>query len=260
MRILPSITMPWGERISRRHSPHPAVGLKGYRSYRGCLRWEFGFSCAFCLCHEADMAAYEAEDSGQTHIEHFIPQSRNPKLRNSYGNCFYICRFCNGARRNARNESPQGWVLLNPCDHAWGEMFFIVNDEIRPRDIASRDVAYTHEVYALNDRRKVRRRKLRRETIDDRVKFLEDTRDDEKLLLDSATVRRDAELVRQAKKTRVMRRLAALDLIRRFRAVPQDRGESCRCGHDKHHTLPTILGEQTFDLRDLLRSSPSPRL
>jgi hypothetical protein len=78
MKILPPVTRPWREQISRRHAPKVRRGNKGFRSYAPCLRWEFGFSCAFCLCHEADLAAYGAKGSGLLQVEHFFLQSTYP--------------------------------------------------------------------------------------------------------------------------------------------------------------------------------------
>lgn len=45
MRILPPVLTPWPAVIERRHDPPLARGRHGYRAYRSCLRWEFGFTC-----------------------------------------------------------------------------------------------------------------------------------------------------------------------------------------------------------------------
>jgi hypothetical protein len=217
------------------------------------LRWEFGFSCAFCLCHEADLAAYETEDSGQTQVEHFVPQSHDGSIKNDYKNCFYICRYCNGARRNAPNSDAQGRRLLNPCVRAWGEVFVLVNGELSPASFADRDAVYTWEAYDLDDLRKVRRRTLRKNIIEDRISFLEDTKVDEEELLDLAVRFSNAKLVEQAKKMNRMRRLAIGDLLPRFRVIPRDCNEPCRCGNTLNHSLPEVLEEQILDLSQLLR-------
>ena len=82
MKILPPVTHPWSEKIVRRHTPRSLKGAKGYQAYRPCLRWEFGFSCAFCLVHEVDLAPYPIAGSGLTQVEHFIPKSRDETRRN----------------------------------------------------------------------------------------------------------------------------------------------------------------------------------
>ena len=89
--ILPAVTLPWREKFFRRHTPSPVQGGDGYREYRACLRWEFGFSCAFCLCHESDLMLAGTEGWGLMQIEHFSPKSSDPDGRNDYSNCFYLC-------------------------------------------------------------------------------------------------------------------------------------------------------------------------
>jgi hypothetical protein len=57
---LPPATHPWRRKIERQHLP-----IEGsYSSFRPCVRWEFGFSCAFCLLHEADVMLSGAEGWG----------------------------------------------------------------------------------------------------------------------------------------------------------------------------------------------------
>jgi len=95
MRILPPVTKPWRTRIVRRHEPPVGRGRRAHRRYRQCLRWEFGFTCAFCLCHEADLILHGVEGSGETGVEHFVPVSHDEAAVNEYRNCFYACRYCN---------------------------------------------------------------------------------------------------------------------------------------------------------------------
>src|SRR4051812_19451819 len=119
-RTLSDVSHPWQGLIHRRHTPSPS---KDYRAYRACLRWEFGFSCAFCLLHEADIVAAGTEGWGVMAIEHFVPQSHAPDLVNVYSNCFYVCTLCNSARGDRPNQAPDGANLLNPCDDPWNELF-----------------------------------------------------------------------------------------------------------------------------------------
>ncbi len=60
MRTLPRQTQPPATPIERRHAPAPGR----YDSFRPCLRWDFGFTCAFCLLHEADLAEHGTEGTG----------------------------------------------------------------------------------------------------------------------------------------------------------------------------------------------------
>src|SRR3990170_75943 len=96
MRVLPSRTVPSEQAIERRHEPSSSH----YTRYRPCLRWEFGFTCAFCLLHETDLIEHGISRTGLTSIEHHIAQSEAPFLRDRYDNCLYACRFCNKARSN----------------------------------------------------------------------------------------------------------------------------------------------------------------
>lgn len=183
MKILPGVTQPWRAQIARRHTPQPS----GYWRYRPCLRWEFGFTCAFCLLHEVDFAPLGVERLGVMQIEHFTPQSLDPALRDLYGNCFYICRLCNRARQNAPNRDPRGrGKLLNPCERSWSDAFTVVNDELLPRDSSDPDAAYTWEAYDLSDPNKTMRRRNRREAIEKRRAFLGWARDAELKLQDLA--------------------------------------------------------------------------
>ena len=54
MKILPPQTKPPTSPIERRHRPRPVHGRQGYLKFRPCLRWDFGFTCPFCLMHESD--------------------------------------------------------------------------------------------------------------------------------------------------------------------------------------------------------------
>jgi hypothetical protein len=55
-----------------------------------------------------------------------------------------------------------GKHLLNPCDDVWAEHFQVAGDHLLPRP-GDRDAAHTEKIYDLNDPRKTRARRLRRE-------------------------------------------------------------------------------------------------
>jgi hypothetical protein len=249
MRILPPVTQPWQRVIVRRHNPKLLRGAKGFQSYRPCLRWEFGFSCAFCLCHEADLASYPIQGSGLTHVEHFVPKSRDRAGRNIYNNCFYACRFCNVSRGIALNEGAEG-KLINPCERAWQDAFVLSEDKIWPCDERDRDAVYTLDTYRLNDVPKVKMRRLRRLAIRRRIADYEETQTFERDLLDLAVAGGGVRAARMAKAISKLRWNAYMDLWK-FRGIPDRHDTSCLCGHTRHHNLPAVLEEQMIDISDL---------
>jgi len=88
MNLLPPELSPPEEPTVHRHQPKPAKGERGFQSYRSCLRWNFGFTCAFCLLHETDFSPkFGVVGTGQMSIEHFVPQSFDPEL-----NRWSVCR------------------------------------------------------------------------------------------------------------------------------------------------------------------------
>ncbi len=136
MKILPNTTELSTTPIARRH--RPSAGK--FPTYRPCLRWEFGFSCAFCLLHEADFVMGGIEGTGLTSVEHQIPRSHAPHLEDDYSNCFYACRFCNGARGDTPNVDTTGRTLLEPCTTAWASRFERRGFSLQPLDA---DAEYT---------------------------------------------------------------------------------------------------------------------
>lgn len=232
--ILPAIPSPWRGPIQRRHTPRWA---REYQLYRACLRWEFGFSCAFCLLHEADLVASGAEGWGVMAIEHFVPRSAAPDLINNYTNCFYVCALCNSGRGDRPNRAPDGRNLLNPCDHAWNELFVVANDQLQPFDDAGEDAVYTCETYDFNDPRKVRARRLRRLLVRQCQDFLNSLGTAEQDLLNHAVKAGETGAIEVAQGIASMRRLATQELLR-FKAIPDDAPSACRCGETTHHRLP----------------------
>ncbi len=154
--------------ISRQHTPKPG----DYGTYRPCLRLEFSFACAFCLCHEADLIEQGAEGTGLFWIEHFEPQKSAPELKDVYTNCFYVCRFCNRARGGARTVDANGVRLLNPSTDAWNAHFTLSNDRIEPVQGDARALR-TEKVYRINVDRKVVSRSHRRTLIEGHTKLIE---------------------------------------------------------------------------------------
>lgn len=241
MTILPASTEPYTARIVRRHQPAPSR----YDSYRVCLRWEFGFTCAFCLLHEADLIQAGARGSGLFSIEHRVARRHAPDQADTYANCFYACRFCN---RPPTAEETAAWraeYLLDPCTSTWSEHFQLVEDELVPRAGDERARA-TARVYDLGDPRKIAMRRRRREALEGAVRLLREGPGLVDALLaraDSACPAAGGELLAVA--AELQRQMdAALSQLRQLAAVPPDAPGACRCGDGVARDLPAALAAQ----------------
>jgi hypothetical protein len=241
MKILPIRTEPPATVISRRHGPPQSA----YGKYRACLRWEFGFTCAFCLTHEADLVEHGTEGWGLIWIEHFVPQKTDLARINDYTNCYWSCRFCNEARHDAPNVDERGRHLLDPCLTPWSEHFEMREDALLACD-GDADAAYTRDTYDLDDPRKKVMRRSRAEALTEAFRTLRDGPDRLQRLV--ATAERSgsstrAILLDEAQRLRELMP-QALRQVERFRAVPTDRDESCRCSIPDHCSLPAFLDSQ----------------
>lgn len=153
--LSPSLPMP-GQPYGNLHTP-PA--RRSYKTYRNCLRWDFGFTCAACLLHES---VFGPHGYGQTSAEHVIPQTTDDTLINSYGNLIYLCVRCNSARQNRSLINTRGNRILDPRVDPWGSRFDLIADKFVGRDS---DADYTIDAYDLNDEVKVNLRKRFREEL-----------------------------------------------------------------------------------------------
>ncbi len=250
MKILPQRTLPPHAKIDRRHNPRKASGRFGYRAFRACLRWEFGFTCAFCLLHESDFTEYGAEGFGFMGIEHFSPVSADPKQAGSYANCFYCCRFCNENRWKTPPVDPLGSKLLNPCTHVWGSHFFVAEDHLLPVE-ADSDAVYTAVAYDLNDPRKREMRRARQERLDECLALLEDGPG---LIASALAACRRARTRQEAVALLAVAARLRKEILRtikgtlRHAAAPMDADRSCRCGTTENHVLPGWLEMQTLEV------------
>lgn len=250
MRILPPVTRPWRTWIVRRHDPPAGRGRRAHKRYRQCLRWEFGFTCAFCLCHEADLILHGVEGSGETGVEHFVPVSHDEAAVNEYRNCFYACRYCNQDRASRVNVDPEsGCRLLNPCHDGWGDHFSVMDGRLTPRD-DDLDGLYTYRVYNLDHPRKVRMRRLREKTVPELLHLLRKGRELHARLLERVLVEANPELIEEARLLAQFLRRAAEDLGR-FEAIPYDAKRPCICSDEALCTLPQVLDEQTIEVGPL---------
>jgi hypothetical protein len=248
MRVLPEFTSPATERLDRTHVPPEGA----YPTYRDCLRWEFGFTCAFCLLHEADLVAYGADGTGLFAVEHAELRSARPDLEDDYGNCFFVCRFCNGARGKRPRTDADGNRLLDPCTDAWGDHFEVRRDRLRAVR-GDADARYTHEAYDLDDERKVRRRRNRRgHLLAIRRTLRAQHKIDALLKLAQNASLKDRRVLTSAARELNLNLGQAKEDILRFRAIPEDAPSGCRCGTGVTHQLPAWLLAQTDDV-------PSPR-
>ena len=231
-------TQPPSEPIRRRHTPPRA----GYATYRSCLRWEFGFTCVFCLLHEADFVEEGVRGTGLMTIEHHVAQSADPTLIDTYRNCFYACRYCNRARWIVP-VARAGQRLLEPCSVAWADHFVVMGDELHPRD-GDMDAVHTHAVYGIDAPRKVTYREARRRRLDEAYTAVREIPEEIDRLLARARQQAEAgrsELLRIAERLR--RALDdARETLARYRAIPVDRDDACRC--NAVHELPAFLARQ----------------
>jgi hypothetical protein len=242
--VLPERTEPAPARIVRRHSPRPGR----YPDYRACLRWEFGFSCAFCLLHESDLVDWGAEGTGLMSIEHHVPQSVQPEISGDYSNCFYACRFCNQARGSAPVAHGSG-TLLDPCSTPWADRFVRTSDRLSVRSDDDRDAARTHAVYDLDDLRKRRLRTAREHGIEEarRAESEIPIRIERLVLLATQQVDRQdrRELLELVRRLRGLLMDAQKQLLL-FSSVPADAPSSCRCNGPGDRSLPRFLAEQCW--------------
>jgi hypothetical protein len=188
---------------------------------------------------------------GLTWIEHFLPVSLDGGQVNEYENCFYTCLFCNRSRATAPPLDEVGRRLLDPCSQVWSERFTPTDDDLLLPDQSDPDAVYTAEAYDLNDPRKVRRRRLRRERLAEwlgvlkegplQVRSLVALAERVPSLAESAVLLETAASLRN----RILR--AALE-IQRYAAVPADADEACRCGREEHLELPAWLATQTQEV------------
>ena len=246
IQILPPVSvLPW-KPIVRHYSPEGRVGRLDFQGYRPYLRWEFGFSCAFCFLHESDLNYVDPLETGLFQIEHFIPSSRDLGRAFSYDNLFYVCHFCSRSGAFRKEFLSDRHRILNPCEHAWGERFQIKNDQIVPRP-GDRQAIYTAEAFDFNDPRRQAARRLRRQVVSRSLEVLDRAKEWEPRLLDQAEEAQDVEALELAKLLYQMSRLAIEDLSR-FVAIPLDADRSCLGGASEAAGLPDWLAAQTLEI------------
>ena len=240
MKVLPLATRPASEPQERRHQPRQATGGDGWEKYRQCLRWDFGFTCAFCLLHEADVARAGSEGWGIFTTEHFIPRSQDPSRANDYTNCYWCCRRCNTSRNARPVETAEG-RLLDPCRDAWADAFAIEVFELRPASPDDRNARRTLDAYDLNDPRKVAARRTRAQAISFAVDLYRRS---------SAVIGRlspeGSEFLSNLETALRNQREASKQLVA-FAAIPEDRVETCQYEARGEFSLPGWLELQCIE-------------
>jgi len=241
MKILPDVIKPFSEILIKKHNPKS----KDYTKFNPCLRWDFGFTCPFCLLHESDLTIM-AHGSGVFWTEHFIPQSVDSSIKHDYNNCIYSCRYCNHSRGIGKNSNKDGHKLLNPTTEIWSNHFSIKNDQLT-FETQDYHASYTNLLYDLNDDRKVKARKRRRESLQFIKKHLKespsliqnlndllnkDLKKDDKLTLIKA-IQNINNTTKKAKKD-----------LKLFIALPEDKPTICDCTDPPDLKLPNFINYQ----------------
>ena len=240
VKVLPPFLRPFPRKLDRSHSPD---GL-AYKAFRSCLRFEFGFTCAFCFLHEKDFYEHDISGSGLFWVEHFLLASEAPDKRHTYGNCFYSCRFCNSARATRPTVDAEGNKLLNVCRDVWSEHFQMIDDRMEPIE-RDADARYTVTAYNVNDPRKQEMRRNRRELIESCCKVLETCPNLIEGLLEQFENSGDFDCIRAAEQLS-HHYFSAMKDMKRFFPIPPDAPHACRC--QKGPSLPEVIEEQTLEI------------
>ncbi len=216
MKILPEATQPPAEPILRRYAPRAG----DYTDYRDCIRWEFGFTCAFCLLHETDLMEHGLQGLGIITIEHPTRKGAVPAERNTYSNC--VC--------------------------AWARHFRWADHHLVPEP-GDGDAQYTHEAYDFDDPVKVKLRHDRGNRIRGGLRaiavlpgLLEDLHSKAQADLENA----EKLLARAEAVEDTLRQ--AIGQLQRYRSVPVDAPATCRCRKAELLRLPDFLAGQCQEI------------
>jgi hypothetical protein len=266
MEILPPRIQPFQRLITRTHDPKVASWKNGYRQYRPCLRWEFGFTCAFCMLREEDLTWPVMEGTGLTTIEHREPQSTSPTQANTYENCLYVCLWCNRARSNQPVTNAAGHRLLEPTSAVWSEHFVAEGDTLSYRQ-GDKSAEYTYRAYDLDDPRKVKLRAMRRDHLDYCLRLIREGPRQLRALQDrfkkamtasstgAESPSADDFALAELLKENIAR---AWRELQRYKAVPLDAEPSCRCTTVPIFQLPDALRVQVQEVPAPSEASQNP--
>ncbi|SRR5258706_1665327 len=82
----------------RTHAPKRTC-KKTYVNYRTYKRWlvvDFNNRCGYCNASDEWLGGFRL-----FHIDHFVPETKFPALRNDYSNLIYACPSCNGSKSDS---------------------------------------------------------------------------------------------------------------------------------------------------------------
>lgn len=109
---------------ARRHGPQ---GYVGYNSYRPWLRDDFCFRCVYCLIREQWGRVF-----GEFDLDHYAPQSLNPRRATDYDNVLYSCACCNAGKGEQVVPDPTVVMLAEQLVvHEDGAITGLTNDADR---------------------------------------------------------------------------------------------------------------------------------
>lgn len=150
--------------VVREHAPSPGEAANGWRAFRGCLRWEFDFTCIYCGLRESD---FGYRSRSRFSVDHLRPRKLFPRAVDDYANCYYACIYCNTSKGNgwpSRGEQAAGFRFFDPCRDVASEHFALQKDTIVAVG-GSKVAEYTlDEVRNMNKDRTTKRR--RREVLE----------------------------------------------------------------------------------------------
>ncbi|HOI56797.1 MAG TPA: HNH endonuclease domain-containing protein [Phycisphaerae bacterium] len=102
--------------LGRRDVPYRS----NYQDYKEDLRIDFHYTCAYCTTSENEARGLDFQ------IDHYLPQSGHPDLKQCYLNLVYSCRHCN-RNKSAWDPRLSDWrdddVLFRSDVLAWGDHF-----------------------------------------------------------------------------------------------------------------------------------------
>lgn len=218
--------------------------------YRRCLRWDFGFTCAFCLLHEVQVAPEGARGSRRFWLEHLeLKKDRDDRddLINRYDNVVYACSHCNAARSTRPRQAEDGRRLLDPCRDAWASHFAVDGDEIRG---VTEHGTYTEQTYDLNNPIKTGLRADLRDAVEEALETLTKAPASiEELMIalpDLPPARQATRVETIALLHRSLRR--ARRTLQTLQVIPTDRDDACRCKSTAHHSPPDWLMAQAASI------------
>ncbi|MBI5292066.1 MAG: HNH endonuclease [Chloroflexi bacterium] len=103
-----------------------APKYRNYRKYRPYVRRSFKCRCVYCLIHETELGGPRFFT-----IDHLIPRSVAPFLKNTYENLLYACDECNSFKKddwNAGDPLVVGRGYLDPCKYDYDTHFHLIKN------------------------------------------------------------------------------------------------------------------------------------